>query len=594
MRHFCISNKFSAYGYIGLLAIALSACGGRGNESNGDGAGQTNVSSLSQPTVFQESLNVNASSGIVPGWPNYIAMGTVTLNQCTTTGSDPSTHCNDEQPHPVDAVFKYAGFTGKGDRGYIPFPGAVRGTLKFAGQMAIKDQIDQRPVRPVMVQYTANYSNDGQTIGTDDFALNNMAKNLINLSLNAAILSQGAQTWQSNSVYGSIILNPDALGYIQQNSMLSSINARLASRPDAVNLAVARAMNFMDTPVSWNNQTFYPYGVTATATPAQIALSIPAGTWTPDPTSAATWPADSVWYPNAAMGVTGRNPNAPDFANNFSGWVQANNWLIQHYGSQNITFGWQENLWANGSSDWVRNTDPAMSNYETTIASAVSNPVIDFLSSQQIYTGMYKPNFVVLDRYEMDDTNAGPYDWFFNDTAWKNMFTFSGQISAGLTGGNGHVPVMLWQMPGGHIQTAATSEPDQRDGYGATLTNYLFGDSNLILDSEHHITNLSNYWSTLAALPASNYYSLFYNYTGSCAIKSCSPVNFLQMNGYDWSANNGNLQKLAQQSHVFAILWGGGQTTGVNVIYPNTVGSDGEWLANKIVDYYANPTLVVP
>jgi hypothetical protein len=61
--------------------------------------------------------------------------------------------------------------------------------------------------------------------------------------------------------------------------------------------------------------------------------------------------------------------------------------------------------------------------------------------------------------------------------------------------------------------------------------------------------------------------------------------DYLLMNNYDWSKDNGKL-KLAAQNNVFAILWGGGNTTSVikNFSNPNDFG----WLSAKITAYYAN------
>ena len=41
---------------------------------------------------------------------------------------------------------------------------------------------------------------------------------------------------------------------------------------------------------------------------------------------------------------------------------------------------------------------------------------------------------------------------------------------------------------------------------------------------------------------------------------------------------------------MFAILWGGGNTTNVIKNFSNT--DDHGWLANKIIDYYKNPTML--
>ena len=61
--------------------------------------------------------------------------------------------------------------------------------------------------------------------------------------------------------------------------------------------------------------------------------------------------------------------------------------------------------------------------------------------------------------------------------------------------------------------------------------------------------------------------------------------DYMTMNGYNWSKDNGNLN-VAANANVFAILWGGGQTQSVGTFPIN----DNGWLANKLINYYKNPT----
>ena len=58
---------------------------------------------------------------------------------------------------------------------------------------------------------------------------------------------------------------------------------------------------------------------------------------------------------------------------------------------------------------------------------------------------------------------------------------------------------------------------------------------------------------------------------------------------YNWGKSNGKLAKAAA-NHVFAILWGGGNTT--NVIKNFSNHDDHGWLAAKIISYYKNPTII--
>ena len=57
---------------------------------------------------------------------------------------------------------------------------------------------------------------------------------------------------------------------------------------------------------------------------------------------------------------------------------------------------------------------------------------------------------------------------------------------------------------------------------------------------------------------------------------------------YKWYQDNGRLN-LAAQNKVFAILWGGGNsTTVINNSLPSL--NDYGYLANKLTNYHANPT----
>jgi FG-GAP-like repeat len=64
-----------------------------------------------------------------------------------------------------------------------------------------------------------------------------------------------------------------------------------------------------------------------------------------------------------------------------------------------------------------------------------------------------------------------------------------------------------------------------------------------------------------------------------------------QPNNFNWGKNNGKLTKAAA-NNVFAILWGGGNTT--NVIKNFSNPDDHGWLAGKIINYYLNPVRLTP
>ncbi|ODN43709.1 hypothetical protein [Piscirickettsia litoralis] len=87
----------------------------------------------------------------LPGWPNYVAMGSV--DDFTNTDQI-------GQRGTADAIFKYAGFDGAGDNGKDPYDifykqaKAVIRTVDAAKQLSTAN----KPVVPVVVVYTTNAS----------------------------------------------------------------------------------------------------------------------------------------------------------------------------------------------------------------------------------------------------------------------------------------------------------------------------------------------------------------------------------------------------------------------------------------------------
>lgn len=118
--------------------------------------------------------------------------------------------------------------------------------------------------------------------------------------------------------------------------------------------------------------------------------------------------------------------------------------------------------------------------------------------------------------------------------------------------GLGDIPVMLWQIPGGHLQIQGGI--DTRESHGSTAPNYFFGDGWL----EPDLSNLKAY------IPQET-------------------KDYLLQDGYDWTSSNNMLK--ARESNVFPILWGGGNTTSVGK-FPS---DDGGWLSEKVLEYSQNP-----
>ena len=452
------------------------------------------------------TLNAGQIEGMVKGWPNYISMGAVTQGI-------KSHHTN----RPVDAVFKYAGDGGNGDRGSIKYPIYTKNTAAMSKELEIEYN---RHVIPVMVVYTAEMS--GGTNFADLHNYDNLVKHFINLIHTCQILQSFKS--ESNMYPGSIVLNPDLFGMVQQMKLLADI----ASEPIEVQKALAQAIHCVEDKVDYNGMMLNPLEIFEQMRNQDGIYS--------------DWDVKINWenlVQNEIFPASSDGPinGIPSFNDDFKGWIQATNFVIGYF-APDVTFGWQENLWSRGSSGWTGAS-------EEEVRDIIAPSTINLWSELEIYSGQYKPDFIVFDKYERDAASGG---WLYDDHQWDSVLNYAKYISIGL----GDIPVMLWQIPGGHLQTI--NDIDQRDSHASTAPNYFFGDSELMPD----LSNLKSYISGWK--------------------------NTLLENGFKWSEDNGKLQK-AKESNVFSILWGGGDTTSVGR-FPT---DDNGWLSERINEYYQNP-----
>jgi len=474
------------------------------------------------------------------------------------------------------------------------------------------------------------------TLGADAYVLNNYP----------VVPSGASYKPASTGTYGSIILNPDMLGSIQQSNgpYLTSINQTL--KPGAINKAVDTALCLLTTirtytnlsnPNGLNNPTYYKKSYTGT--PVDILAQMLFDGY---PTSSFEGLYDAYWNLAAdnysqslpkADGSAGGPPgysqvgtwfnectinptydtNAfqrPNFDGNyvnlFDAWVAANNFMIRALAPQGgVTFGWHENMWANptpspnGSGKWWLHQDltPAQ------VASTYSDSVNTFLSNSAPSTmraatkspqaAKYVPDFLAFDQYENDDSTGWQQQATLqNARSWDNELTAVGQVSSNF----GNMPIMLWQIAGSHLPNTKEQYPEI---WANTPGNYAFSAGPVYFFGD---SNLDASLSTLINVPSgksiNSQVGAFQLPCGSPNAYNCSPKlsnetyqQYLlsyqgQPNNYDWSKDNGKLA-LAAKNNVFAILWGGGTTTGVIQNFQNT--NDNGWLKGKINTYQLNP-----
>lgn len=564
------------------------------------------------------------SGGTVPGWPSFVAMGAIggpniTPPTATSTGGN-----DDFGGRPVDVVFKYAGANGNGDPGIVDPP---TNAWRMTNDLTTLSAINAHPMRVAIVEYTAQMS--GGT-STDDFtngpaglasgsptASYLMARHLSTLGADAQMLAARPVTWQGGTYRGSLLMNPDLLGAIEQNGYIAAVNAALPA--NAANTAVAQALCLLTNARSYTNHSnpnglmSAPYlGKTYTGTPVQILQALLADgypEWSLDSQSDAFWNTATnnalpgggksqvgAWFDGciAAHSYDHSKYAPPNFPAGFDGWIQANNWLVRAMAPNDaVTIGWQENVWANGSGFWVHQDLTSAQ-----VAAAFSTPVSSWLRANAFHAvakgSATGPHFILFDRYEMDDSAAPGAATLYNARSWDNYLVAVGQVAASFQ----HLPVMLWQIPGSHLPNTREAQPELFQGTPgsyvfSTAPVYFFGDANLAADLSNLIqgpvgsgstnTSVGNY---LLACGATAYRCLGADDTYRTYLREYKGL----ASNYDWSRAHGKLA-LAAKYDVFAILWGGGNTT--NVIRNFSNPDDHGWLAGKLRTYYANPTPVV-
>jgi hypothetical protein len=505
-------------------------------------------------------FNLGLAGGIstVVGWPKtHVAQGSLTDAAPMRDAAF--------KARPTDALFKYAG-DGMGDQGQLSYPLFTDETIR---QARATQQL------PVMVVYTANmsygvtfcdFANNDADVSQGHIPCNKTIDK--NLDKHFASLALISKRLGENASGGSIVLNPDLLGMIslkklQPQLSMMSIPVMHAA---AVGLCVATNKNNL-------KLSYQKFGKGPLATHNFAAASVDEiFTWLLNNAYGGSdyWDtAHDAHFQKVVQQVFSScermadqsQVTTPSFTPDFNGWVQAQNWLIHHLGQKKVSFGWMENLWASGTANWLHQDLNAQA-----VNQAYSQTVVHLLSRYQIYSGQYLPDFLAFDKYERDAIPAAIDSWLYNQRDWHNYYTAIQQVSENI-GVKKAWPVMLFQLPGGHLLSQQDSDP--RVDHISTAADYLYGDALLgkqlsgvkdvsipVLGGPYLQTVLGNQ----------------YHCQGQCTIR-----DYLTMREQDW--RQPHLDVLSQ-AHIFAILWGGGTgpTTSVSA-YPS---DDGGWLWQKV------------
>ncbi len=198
-----------------------------------------------------------------------------------------------------------------------------------------------------------------------------------------------------------------------------------------------------------------------------------------------------------------------------------------------------------------------------------------FLHELQLFEkdNLYRPHFIAFDKWERDNwdqslqeagVNSG---YLYNAPAWQVYFSFIKNISHAFN----NLPVMLFQIPGGHMQVK--NDRDTRNDHGSTAPDYIFGDDSLASD----LSNVEDYITrTRFKRPMNDYFvadNSVIKYLNTCPKnnKGCA------QGVYHWHLSH--WQDLLDMN-VFSILWGGGSTTSIVGLTESL--DDNGWLFNKL------------
>lgn len=399
----------------------------------------------------------------------------------------------------VNAIFKYAGLSGSGDPGVILAKDELPLHRTYANAQSASE-LSGHHVLPVMVVYTANASGGASwTDLVDDELLYKHYATFITQAIAAQEYAAG-----DGSSPMSFVLNPDFLGELQKNpSHVDDLNQAGAVN---VNDQLARALDYM--------KTTYGYQPPVTV---------------------------------------------PQFENTLKGYIASLNFIMNGL-AEDVTYGWQINLWAVGSANWIHQTDDQSADKGQEVA--------NFVNSLDVYTGTYQPDYIVFDKYERDGFGSEAIaNYAYNATSWTRYLSYVKTISDGVES-----PAMIWQIPGGHMPTQDEGNTLINVEHEASGGSYFMGDARIGTDINNVRTGLLDKQLNPTT------------YNGASNVRELLEKDA----GYDWS--HVAMQDLPA-SNVFALLWGGGSTTAVVTIGSN--GTDNGWLDNKVDAYAQSPTCLV-
>ncbi|KAF8634637.1 hypothetical protein AX17_004133 [Amanita inopinata Kibby_2008] len=258
-------------------------------------------------------------------------------------------------------------------------------------------------------------------------------------------------------------------------------------------------------------------------------------------------------------GIT--TPIPDKIKDNLACYTLAVNWLA-HTIAPAVSFGWQVNLWGRGSAMWIydESIDPA------TVAQEVAT-YIKPLGVYHDHDKDYHPHFLAVDRYERDDLHEGGYSngYCFGPREWRRFFNFCQALSEQL-----QVPVMPWQIPSSKIPSVGDVVVDDfvTKQWWGTGGSYMLGDP--AINSDYH-----NVHSKALAL---KFPHKEMGEDVEAMFKRSEPFDLTAPAYEDFPLRG-----------IFAVLLGGGSTTGIVWKMGGSDFNTAGWVQKKLNDYKKKP-----
>lgn len=269
----------------------------------------------------------------------------------------------------------------------------------------------------------------------------------------------------------------------------------------------------------------------------------------------------------------------PDFPDTVTGLVQAINYLIGRE-APNAVFGWQFNLWASltdGSGIPATGLMRITDSLGIAAGRARVRLEADRIAAYYMAAGVlsYGADFVSIDKYGLDGGFGGaaaPWDstWFWNAVHWNNYVEFAGRLHQ-QTG----VPVVLWQVPVGHVNHSLAVNPYATSGVFPDLTN-----TYQRYEDSAPTYFLGDRFSTNDAQRLAYFGQADPDYPASVSVSG---------NTITWASHMAQ----ARDAGIVAILFGDG--VGDSTHGRGAPPPDGYWWITKVQDYFAaGPAVLEP